>query len=298
MGDVNPKNIMVSYDEIKESWQVWLIDVDSYQFGQNLCTVAWPEFYSPRIAKMLSGSNSSIRDIVRKPNDEKFSVAVLLFYVLMAGRFPYQVNAEIDYSEAIRQGRFIFAPGERQAETDFMWLNLSEELQRMFQQVFGGGENRKEPYPELQEWRAALSKLRSETQDSWRYSRELFPTSRLQSANDRFLNVPCPRCGNSFETTEESRKQNPEELCPTCKKGRSDWQREIRFCQCQKCGKRFTISKLDDGNDKECPDCCPELEISGMESFSESDSFRDNLRQKVIAAVSNYLECGGANNDR
>ncbi len=298
MGDVNPKNIMVSYDEANGRWKVWLIDVDSYRFGSEPCAVAWREFYSPQIAKELSANNSSIGELPRNRNDELFSVAVLLFYVLMIGRFPYQSNEEIDYLEAIRQGRFIFAQGEAQAETDFMWLNLSEQLQRMFQQVFGGGENRKEPYPELQEWYTALSELRSDTQDAGRYSEELFPTSGPPSANDRFLNIPCPRCCNLFETTEEKRKQNPEELCPACKKARSDWQREIRSCHCRKCGKRFTISTWDDGNDGICPDCCPELEISGMEAFSESASFRDNLRQKVIAAVNNYLESEGADNDR
>lgn len=296
MGDVNPKNIMVTKEE--NHWGVWLVDVDSYQFGSEPCPVGRQEFFSLRIAQALENRTvSSLRELPRVMLDEKAALATLLFYTLMIRQLPYSATADQSYLQSIRQRSFVFADKNAlQTRHNYIWQNLTPEIKSLFQEAFGGGKGRAMRYPELTEWRDAIYRQRSETLDKWRYSNEIFPTSSLRGPDDEFIRIKCRLCGQSFELSKETRRLDNEadynaesDLCPNCKNVRSSCQAEILSCVCKQCGRPFTVSTWDYNDNEKCPDCDPEFVFSRKNEFSDPESFSKKLRQKITDAVKNYM---------
>lgn len=83
LGDINESNFMVDTNLF-----VTLVDADSLQFNASglatyRCLVAKPEYTPPE----LGGADLSLTD--RSEVHDRFGLAVLLFYLLMNGRYPY-----------------------------------------------------------------------------------------------------------------------------------------------------------------------------------------------------------------
>ena len=105
VGDFNQRNILIG-----EDGGVCFVDCDSFQikFGQHLfkCTVGTPDQLAPE----LHGADLST--ILRSPNHDNFTLAVLIFQLLFIGRHPFAgVGGPDEISEAIR--RYLFAYGKR-----------------------------------------------------------------------------------------------------------------------------------------------------------------------------------------
>ncbi len=105
VGDFNQRNILVS-----EKGAVCFVDCDSFQIksGTQLfkCTVGTPDQLAPE----LHGADLS--RVLRSPNHDNFTLAVLIFQLLFIGRHPFAgVGGPDEISEAIR--RYLFAYGKR-----------------------------------------------------------------------------------------------------------------------------------------------------------------------------------------
>ena len=80
----------------KEDKKVYLIDCDSYQVDSFPCPVGTQEFTPPE----LQGVDFRYR--LRDVNNELFSLAVMLFTILMPGQKPYAAKDNGDIIENIK----------------------------------------------------------------------------------------------------------------------------------------------------------------------------------------------------
>ncbi len=83
VGDVSAKNILV-----KNSREVFFVDTDSYQIGRFPSPNYTDNFVPPENQKRLD-SGERHADFMRTQGNELFSIAVLLFNILMMGQYPY-----------------------------------------------------------------------------------------------------------------------------------------------------------------------------------------------------------------
>lgn len=106
VGDINPKNLVVSKDAT-----VKLIDCDSFQIhsprGQFLCEVGVPHFTPPEL------QGKSLSKTVRTANHDGFGLALICFHLLFMGRHPFagryqNGNGEMPLEKAIREFRFAY----------------------------------------------------------------------------------------------------------------------------------------------------------------------------------------------
>ena len=78
LGDINPQNILV-----KDENTVYFIDTDSYQIENYCCPVGTDAFTPPELIR------KNFKSILRTFENEYFTVAVLMFMILMYGKHPY-----------------------------------------------------------------------------------------------------------------------------------------------------------------------------------------------------------------
>ena len=81
MGDVNPQNIMVD-----DHCNVYFVDCDSYQFADFECPVGKPDYTPPEIHRAMRAQGITQYRYRRTEEHERYSMAVLLFSVLMMGK--------------------------------------------------------------------------------------------------------------------------------------------------------------------------------------------------------------------
>ena len=79
VGDLNPSNILVEGN----GQNVFIVDTDSFQIEGFPCPVGTVEFSPPRL------QNVNFTSTLRNLEDELFSVATMLFMILVPGKHPY-----------------------------------------------------------------------------------------------------------------------------------------------------------------------------------------------------------------
>lgn len=158
IGDVNTQNLRVLPDG-----QVSIIDTDSFQItvpGRRRaypCAVTTPEYAAPELTPEMA------RHGERRPSQDLFSLALLLYGLLACGKHPYNgvfagKGEPPDTREAIQRGYSLFHPKSllkapaRGPSPEF----LPAELRRLFARAFVDGDARPESRPDAREWRAAL----------------------------------------------------------------------------------------------------------------------------------------------
>lgn len=78
VGDINDSNILVA-----KSGHCTVIDIDSFQVGTLLCTVARPEFLDPRL------QGASLKSISRDEISDHFAMGVLWWQLIFNGVHPF-----------------------------------------------------------------------------------------------------------------------------------------------------------------------------------------------------------------
>ena len=78
VGDIQLKNAMIDDED-----HVYLIDIDSVQYQDLPCPVGTEEFTRPELW------NKSFVSFLRRPQDEDYSIAILVFSMLFCGQHPY-----------------------------------------------------------------------------------------------------------------------------------------------------------------------------------------------------------------
>lgn len=154
VGDYNPANFLCH----PTSSRVTLIDCDSWQVkaaGQQFyCPVAAPDMLPPE----LLGVN--LAQTPRTLESEHFSVAILLFKVLMLGRHPFDVVGGESPVENIRRGDFpygIGGGGIPKGAWFNIWSHLPYKLKGQLVRTFREGSKNPAQRTSLSEWISLLN---------------------------------------------------------------------------------------------------------------------------------------------
>ncbi|MDR6341561.1 DNA-binding helix-hairpin-helix protein with protein kinase domain [Filimonas zeae] len=148
IGDVNEGNVLVNAQGM-----VAFIDCDSFQIQNGnqyyYCEVGVPRYTAPELLQQQTFEN-----VIRTPNTDTFSLAILLFQLLFLGRHPFAgVNLskeDLDEEKAIRQHQFAYSLRNthkklQPALNSFDITNLSTFVIQLFHQAFEQNANRPLP---------------------------------------------------------------------------------------------------------------------------------------------------------
>lgn len=154
VGDLNESNFLVHRDGL-----VTLVDCDSVQVqtdtGQLFhCRVQKPEFTPPEL------QGQSYADISLKAPHDNFSLAILVFQLLMEGRHPFAGRGVQTPDEGIRMGKSVLRGLEPVVGTPSPNI-LPPPLRRLFLQAFGASPPRR---PQPKAWKQALQSEFEKTQ--------------------------------------------------------------------------------------------------------------------------------------
>lgn len=258
MGDVNPKNILVS-----SQLEVYFIDTDSYQIDTFLNPVGMPEFTSARIYR--KGGN--FLNVRRTLEDEYFAIACLIFRILFLGDSPFPSN-HFTASDNIKNHRFRFDDRTgSQSDKNYIWLNLTPKMRKAFYDNFVN-----EVYTDDATWDKMLEEMYTHIHQH-HLSNNLMPCDYVEERDlgiKTFTTALCKECGKEFEVHKATRNDN---LCSVCLGIRYDNRKSIYRIKCNKCGKKYTVNPWDSRNlDTDtclCPDCDNSLSFPQAKDFSE-----------------------------
>ncbi len=151
VGDIQLKNAMIDDED-----HVYLIDIDSVQYQDLPCPVGTEEFTRPELW------NKSFVSFLRRPQDEDYSIAILVFSMLFCGQHPYaQRNGLETLRDEMEARSFPYTVDDSQNERipiggyDKIWDALTPTLKDMFVRAFAKGE-----LFDSVEWTIALTEYR------------------------------------------------------------------------------------------------------------------------------------------
>ncbi|HNC03612.1 MAG TPA: hypothetical protein PLY05_09705 [Agitococcus sp.] len=164
IGDYNLNNFLCD----PHSKTISLIDCDSYQCQFNgqffPCPVGSPDLTAPE------HQNKSFKDVVRNPQSEVFSLAIIMFKCLMLDRHPYDmVNGEDPVSN-MNSGRFAYGVGNQgipKGDWYNIWSHMPFQLKSLFITTFSEGALNPQVRPSLDKWHEVLSRYVKEMDKGW-----------------------------------------------------------------------------------------------------------------------------------
>ncbi len=167
IGDYNLNNILCD----PTSEEVTLIDCDSYQLCIAGRHYACPVGSADMTAK--EQQNQPFEQIVRTPQSEAFSLAIILFKALMLGRHPYDIVGGDDPVQNLCRGHFAYGIGNRGIPRGHwynIWSHMPHRLKSLFIQAFTEGADQPTRRPTPAEWHEALTLYRRELDKGWHVS--------------------------------------------------------------------------------------------------------------------------------
>lgn len=164
IGDYNPTNFLCDPD----SSRVSLIDCDSWQVrcrGQLFaCPVAAPDMLAPELL------GKELASVPRSVESELFSLAILLFKLLMLGRHPFDVCGGGSPVDNIRKGHFPYGEGGGgipKGPWYNIWSHLPYKLKAQLVHTFRqGAQNPAERTP-VSTWIDLLTLYQRELEKRW-----------------------------------------------------------------------------------------------------------------------------------
>lgn len=151
-GDIQLKNAMI------DDSGVHLIDNDSVQYQDLPCPVGTEEFTRPELW------DKSFVSFLRRPQDEDYSISILVFSMLFCGQHPYaQRNGLETLRDEMDAMSFPYTVDNSEDERipvggyDKIWNALTPELKDMFVRAFAKGE-----IFECAEWTFAIEAYRDQ----------------------------------------------------------------------------------------------------------------------------------------
>lgn len=185
VGDINPLNVLI---ERQNPSHGWLIDADSFQVDSLPCPVGTDLFTPPRL------QGCDFKQTLRCAEDEAFSMAIMLFMILMMGKHPYakiggespaKNIAKMDFPYPLHGGMAEVPKGE----WGYIWTHFNRELKSAFVDVFTG----KRHYSDTN-WLKLLEKYRHVVSKGY-FSKKLYPEG--YRATDPVY-ARCGKCGKLF----------------------------------------------------------------------------------------------------
>lgn len=221
IGDMNEGNLMVSGNR-----DVWIIDTDSCQFEGYVCPVGWPEFTAPELTSY---------DGLRTMQHELFAVAMVLFMILLTGRFAYDRSDALGFEDAeevtrklIMEGRFPYRLTGQPADGDepfgdakYMWSHIDKPVKQMFWHTLHRNGDRYRDRPTVDEWITVFKRYKvSLASDSgWDpMSRDVYPIRHKAFGRHNTI-LDCPGCGWAAGIAgwgEEGEPERVPALCNRC----------------------------------------------------------------------------------
>lgn len=277
MGDVNPRNFLITPE-----CNVYLVDCDSYQFDSFACPVGTILYTPPEIHRQMRSAGRENYGYIRTEDNERYSLAVLLFEILMLGKAPYESrnNNNQDVQEAIIAGDFPYPyHSDDDDEADRpqgklntpvgqwrqIWSNTTYLVKTGFYNTFTG-KNRLSAAQWAQTFREYARQI-----ELGHSSDELVPhgykdtSGREGDEGTRLVNLKCEQCGRPFNLGEDvwrRRKSRGEpDLCSTHWEIRQNFLRREKVVSCGICGTRFPstvadwMERTEAGKPMICPDC-------------------------------------------
>jgi DNA-binding helix-hairpin-helix protein with protein kinase domain len=171
IGDYNPANFLCDPGSNK----VTLIDCDSWQVTANDKSFRCPVAAADMLAPELLGKE--LGKIGRTLASEHFSLAILLFKVLMLGRHPYDACGGASPVENIRKGYFPYGLGGGgipKGPWFNIWSHLPYKLKEQFVRTFKDGVSNPANRTTAAEWIELLTLYRHEMDKGW-HSTEISP---------------------------------------------------------------------------------------------------------------------------
>ena len=265
IGDINPRNILLVNSE-----EVYFIDTDSYQVEGFPCPVGQTDFTAPEL------QGKRFENCLRTLGNEYFAVAVLLFELMLPGKFPYDQKEGGSQIENIRNMNFPYPLNENIEDTPdgpwrFCWSHLTYKIKEAFYQTFMKGEphslecnriNVKEWIALFDEYKYLLVSGKFLEQDPM--SLEIFPTRFKR--NRKYNYITCKICNEEFPEYQiksgicksclNKSFDGGTHYCERCRKeipftNYDYYIKKLRFKKCSECfeyGRREYKSKI-------CVDC-------------------------------------------
>lgn len=159
IGDYNLQNFLWN----PNTYKVGFIDCDSYQIRDNNgnfypCLVGSPDLTAPE------HHGKDFKDIVRTPESEHFSIAIILFMCFMLGRHPYDIIGGADPVKNMQLGEFAYGVGnggnKKIPKGDWynIWSHMSYDMKSLFIQTFTDGVRQPKKRATLKDWQRILNK--------------------------------------------------------------------------------------------------------------------------------------------
>ena len=216
MGDVNPRNILVS---MSQPDQVYFVDCDSYQVGKYICPVGMTEYSSPQMLQRVAATPGGYAACPRTMEDENFALTTLLFKMLMLGQTPFAAKNAANRMEAVRDYSFAFksetttgydAPD---GPAHMIWSNTPKHLKDKFAQVFLG----QQTY-DASVWAGEFSYYLKKLEDGT-HTKLLRPLKYPDFSGDLFEDFTCVFCGAEANMAKEQFKKliDQPKFCRACR---------------------------------------------------------------------------------
>lgn len=156
IGDYNLSNFMWNPATLEAGF----IDCDSYQIqyqGQTYrCLVGSPDLTAPE------HHGQSFRQVVRTPQSEYFSIAIILFMCFMLGRHPYDIVDGEDPVKNLQQGKFAYGKGNNgkrnipKGQWYNIWSHMPYAMKNLFIQTFTEGAAHPSKRASIEQWQDVL----------------------------------------------------------------------------------------------------------------------------------------------
>ena len=212
IGDINPNNILI---DATDPTKTWLIDCDSFQVDDLPCPVGTDAFTPPN----LQGKN--FKYTLRSKEDEYFSMAIMLFMILMPGKHPFSQIDGSSPDQNIKTMNFPypFEQGEKMDNVPkgywgVIWTHFTRRLRQAFYETF----KQNKRFPPSQ-WIDILKKYRYSIEHGY-CTNDIFPAYYKPLGKD-ILKQQCAGCGITIEISkkylEQLVAQGKQPLCALCK---------------------------------------------------------------------------------
>ncbi len=243
MGDINAGNFLV---DPKNSSSVYLVDCDSYQVKDYPCPVGKEEYTHPTMADRLGmRGRLEFGNCLRIREEEEYSLAILIFQILMLGEFPFTSKSSKSLAQSMREREFPYSREEASNIPDgpnwMIWKNLPRNITDAFGETFRNWKT-----ISAEEWEKRLKSYEWMIQNRG-FSDRLTPKKYHEFHPEKpfYEDVTCAVCKEEFnmpkEKAEKYRAQGRMFFCSECFgfiQTLNNTRGEETF-RCERCGKSY-----------------------------------------------------------
>lgn len=230
-GLINPSAIFV-----KDENHVYFTEMDMYQIE------GYPVLSHERVLQAPELQNVGEEMRLYSKQQDNYEIALLVFMLLMPGKFPYNKGNNKDISESIKKMNFAFRYGKQGEEHGaresfglwrFVWSHLGNDLKQAFyytfqhEQAFSIPEKRRD----ARFWKKKVDELEQELTNPYdKESLEIFPRTFKRFSGTKTIH--CTKCGIDHPVFYY--KYPEKKICNSCLGKPS----QTHFV-CKSCGKSF-----------------------------------------------------------